>query len=245
MGRRHMSMRQAQSLITMLGLEECTVAEVRAAVDDFSSDVIDAVDIQAKAGGSWTWHIAKFQRLLPFVVSRCAGFRLELEFAFTHFCNSRSNPWRLVLYSDEITPGNVLKLQNRRKAACWYLGIVEMMGFLRREEGWLTTGVIRASEVKKLHGGYSSVARALLRSLFLGNDGVSIAGVAVHLFGSPRLLYFRFEKRFNNIRDGNKLNNHSGSSARCQRLIRSMAAAHPLDGSNISSTTIINNDFHP
>ena len=188
MGRRHMSMRQAQSLLTMLGPEECTEAEVRAAVDDFCSAVIDVVYIPAKAGGSYEWHIAKFQRLLPFVVSHCAGFRSELESAFTHFPNSQSSPWRLVLYSDEITPGNVLKLQNRRKAACWYLGVVEMMGFLRREEGWLTIGVIRAKMVKTLRGGYSSVARALLRSLFLGNDGVSTAGVAVHLFGSSRLL---------------------------------------------------------
>ena len=127
-------------------------------------------------------------------MSRCAGFRLELESAFTQFPNSQSSPWRLVLYSDEITPGNVLKLNNRRKAACWYLGIVEMMDFLRREEGWLTIGVIRAKMVKTLRGGYSSVARALLRSLFLGNDGVSTAGVVVHLLGSPRVLYFRFDK---------------------------------------------------
>ena len=48
--------------------------------------------------------------------------------------------------------------------------------------------------VKTLRGGYSSVARALLRSLFLGNDGVSTAGVVVHLLGSPRVLYFRFDK---------------------------------------------------
>ena len=194
LGHRHISMSEARTIFAMLGPEGCTEAEVRAAVDDFSSDVIDVVDIPAKAGGSWTWHIAKFQRLLPCVVSRCAGFRLELEFAFIHFPNSKTSPWHLVLYSDEITPGNVLKLQNRRKAACWYLGIVEMMGFLRREEAWLTFGVIRASEVKQLHGGYSSVARALLRSLFLGNDGVSTAGVAMHLLGSPRVLYFKFDK---------------------------------------------------
>ena len=147
LGHRHISMSEARTIIAMLGPEGCTEAEVRAAVDDFSSDVIDYVDIPATAGGSWTWHIAKFQRLLPFVVSRCAGFRLELESAFIHLPNSKTSPWHLVLYSDEITPGNVLKLQNRRKAACWYLGIVEMMGFLSREEAWLTLGVIRASEV--------------------------------------------------------------------------------------------------
>ena len=158
----------------MLGPEECTRAMVRSAVEDFSSDAIEAVYIPAKNVRVFEWHIAKFQRLLPFVVSSCAGFRLELESAFTHFPNSQSSPWRLVLYSDEITPGNVLKLQNRRKAACWYLGVVEMMGFLRREEGWLTIGVIRASVVHKLHGGYSSMARALRPSLFLGSDGVSL-----------------------------------------------------------------------
>lgn len=194
LGHRHISMSEARFIIGMLGPEGCTEAEVRAAVDDFSSDIIDVVDIPAKAGGSWTWHIAKFQRLLPFVVSRCAGFRWELESALTHFPNSQSSPWHLVLYSDEVTPGNVLKLQNRRKAACWYLGIVEMMDFLRREEAWLTIGVIRASHVKKLHGGYSSVARVLLRSLLLGSDGVSSAGVPLHVLGSPRVLYFKFDK---------------------------------------------------
>ena len=39
---------------------------------------------------------------------------------------------------------------------------------------------------------------------------------------------------------------HPLNVTRCQRLIRSMAAAHPLDDSNKSSTTIIiNDDFHP
>ena len=81
----------------MLGPEECKRAVVRAAVDEFSSDVIDAVYIRAQDGGLYAWHIAKFQRLLPFVVSRCEGFRSELESAFTHFPNSQSSPWRLVL----------------------------------------------------------------------------------------------------------------------------------------------------
>ena len=125
LGHRHVSMSEVRRIVAMLDPEECTKTEVRAAVDEFSSDIIDVVDIAAKTGASWTWHIAKFQRLLPFVVSRCAGFRLELEVAFTHFCNSRSNPGRLVLYSDEITPGNVPKLQNRRKAAI--VGIWELL----------------------------------------------------------------------------------------------------------------------
>ena len=105
LGHRHISMSEARSIIGMLGPEGCTEAEVRAAVDDFSSDIIDVVDIPATAGGSWKWHIAKFQWLLPFVVSRCAGFRWELESALTHFPTSQTSPWHLVLYSDEITPG--------------------------------------------------------------------------------------------------------------------------------------------
>ena len=121
MAHRNMSQR---GLVALLGPEECTRWDVQSAVTEFSSYVIEAVYIQAKDGDSFEWHIAKFQRLLPFVVSRCEGFRSELESAFTRFPNSQSSPWRLVLYSDEITPGNVLKLNNRRKAACWYSGIV-------------------------------------------------------------------------------------------------------------------------
>ena len=51
---RHISMSEARAIFAMLGPEECTEAETRAAVDDFSSDVIDVVDTPAKVGGSWT-----------------------------------------------------------------------------------------------------------------------------------------------------------------------------------------------
>ncbi len=64
--------------------EGCTEADVRAAVDDFFSDIIDVVDLPATVGGSWTWHIVK----VPTVAAICrvalrgrqigAGVRIDL-----------------------------------------------------------------------------------------------------------------------------------------------------------------------
>ena len=58
MGHRHMSQ---QGLVALLGPEECTRAVVRSAVDEFSSDVIDAVDMLLD---EVSWNDASWSRMV-------------------------------------------------------------------------------------------------------------------------------------------------------------------------------------
>ena len=55
-------------------------------------------------------------------------------------------PWKLILYSDGITPGSVLALDNQRKAVVWYFSFLEFGKLLSCEEVWLPLAFARTIE---------------------------------------------------------------------------------------------------
>ena len=91
-----------------------------------------------------------------------------------------------------VVPGDVLRLDNKRKATCFYLGILEMGQYLRFEEAWVPVGILLATEAKQLQGGFPAAARALLRSLLVGTDGIGTSGVSISVDGNSHIVYFRF-----------------------------------------------------
>lgn len=85
-------------------------------------------------------------------------------------------PWRLLLYADEIVPGNPLRPDNKRKVWVIYASWLELGDLLYSENAWLAVGVIRNHIVKTVRGGISNVIRALLRECFAGACSLSSAG---------------------------------------------------------------------
>ena len=82
--------------------------------------------------------------------------------------STRENPWSLVAYGDEITPGNVMDPDNHRKA----FGVTfTLKDFgpktLCHTEAWLPWCVIRSIQHHKIRGGMSTVWRFLLRHVFV------------------------------------------------------------------------------
>ena len=76
--------------------------------------------------------------------------------------SSIDQPWRLVLYSDGIVPGNVLALMPSRKSDCIYYSFAELgHAALAREEAWFTAATIRMSEVDSVRGKLPAVFKAL------------------------------------------------------------------------------------
>ena len=76
-------------------------------------------------------------------------------------------PWGLILYSDEITPGNVLSHDNRRRFWAFYFSVKQFgAANLQQEGAWLCALVVRSTIVQDLEGGASQLAAALLRSIF-------------------------------------------------------------------------------
>ena len=71
--------------------------------------------------------------------------------------SSFEDKWGLVMYMDEVTPGNVLSGRLSRKSWCIYGTIL----------AWMPVAHIRSTLVDGLKGGVSQVFAAVLKSIFL------------------------------------------------------------------------------
>lgn len=98
-------------------------------------------------------------------------------------------PLGAILYLDEVTPGNVLRPDNRRKFWSIYLGFKEFAAAaLCREQFWLPLAVLRTCVSHDVKGGISLAVRELIRSVLLAPCELSHIGVAVDMLGGPQLV---------------------------------------------------------
>eukprot|EP00438_Fugacium_kawagutii_P011637 Skav222051 [mRNA] locus=scaffold1020:518662:520062:+ [translate_table: standard] len=74
-------------------------------------------------------------------------------------CSTR--PFRVIIYADEILPGDQLKATNSRKLVAFYWSVLEFDGQLGREDVWMHTFVLRTMHVKRVLGGYSQILRKI------------------------------------------------------------------------------------
>ena len=104
-----------------------------------------------------------------------------------------TKPYHLVVYADEIVPGNVLRLHNERKAMCWYFTIVEFPMALRQHvDMWAPFAIIASEAVKEIPGGHSNVARCLFRKMFL-DERIADQGVTLHVGENDEAYRFFFK----------------------------------------------------
>ena len=85
----------------------------------------------------------------------------------THQSNPSSitKPWNLMLYSDEIIPGNVLGRAERKLWAV-YATFHELGHFLSHEDVWLTISLERSNFVSQLEGGICQIMSTVLSAIF-------------------------------------------------------------------------------
>ena len=97
-----------------------------------------------------------------------------LLYLLTHTCPTFGNLLRrpactakLVFYSDETVPGNVMRPDSGRGLECFYWTIIELPTWFRvRKFGWFTLLVIRTSLVRKVQGGMSAIWRQVFKVFF-------------------------------------------------------------------------------
>jgi hypothetical protein len=108
-----------------------------------------------------------------------------------------ARPWRLALYSDEVTPGNVISHDNLRKAWAIYWGIIDISRrALHSEDAWLLLCLKRSSEVKEIPAGISAVMAACVEQ-FITGGAYDVTTVGWHLVfpnGSSCILWLRVEQ---------------------------------------------------
>ena len=131
----------------------------------------------------WRFHVAlRFTRQAltacdPVVaLSRSAVLKVwQLGFGRPHA------PANLVIYAGEATPGNVLRLDNRRKVLAVYVTLREFGPVLvKHADMWLPLAILRSSQIKDILGGTSFCMRTLLRRIFI-TDKVTSEGVLLDL----------------------------------------------------------------
>ena len=94
---------------------------------------------------------------------------------------SPEQPWSLILYSDEVTPGNVLAVRNDRKFHGIYFSFIELgVNALSREESWFVLVVEFSNTVNELSAGISQVFSKCIRYFFQA-DGFNLATAGMML----------------------------------------------------------------
>ena len=93
---------------------------VRGELDSLKRDLVHAISL-----GEGSVEAARLQSLLPRVLSVSPAFHELVRAVLRRFPNSRDRPWRLVLYVDEITLGNVQKTANMRRMKNVYASFLE------------------------------------------------------------------------------------------------------------------------
>jgi hypothetical protein len=127
-----------------------------------------------------------------FVAAQCAMFSALLISTFDRCPCSAANPWRLIIYADEATPGNAMKLDNLRILQCVHWSILEFgAAALAKEDFWLVATTVGSKLVRSVSGGMSQLMAAVLKNMFASNGhNMHTAGISVVLNDGSTLRLF-------------------------------------------------------
>ena len=178
-------------------------ADIREARDAVAQQMTGYGRVQQQiplARDDGTVWLLEMQAVLPMLVVTARDSTMFSNLMYTTACRvgmpTPEKPWRMILYADEVDPGNPLASSHGRKFWAVYWSIAEF-GYLAlsHEELWFTCLTARTDEVKKLNGGISAVVAGFLRHTFMGRFNVATAGAQLELSGAhaqPFRLFMKF-----------------------------------------------------
>ena len=147
------------------------------------------LDFQALDGSKKSYPALNIKSYLCALWNESESFKQLLERTAVAFPAQFHCPWGLIVYMDEVTPGNVLAARTSRKAWAIYASILEFkLEDLAQELAWFPVMHLRSSEVEKLQGGISQVFAGVLKSIFL--DGICDPRLGLLLPGGRPLKIF-------------------------------------------------------
>ena len=120
----------------------------------------------------------------------CLTHALEASTSFRKFFRQRladrpatpENPWTIVIYSDEVTPGNVLALANDRKFQAVYWTFLELgTNALSREESWFTVLTEYIAKINELDSGLSQALGAIFKLFHQPPFDIRRTGITLRL----------------------------------------------------------------
>ena len=134
--------------------------------------LIQTMDVQLISGHTYPMLIAHPWALLWYLFDQCASWRDLVVARHRENPSSVEKPWGLVLYTDEVTPGNALSPDLTRKSQACYMSFLELgHAALARESAWLCLLVHRSNQVRHVFGKMAQVIGALLKIMFPVDGG--------------------------------------------------------------------------
>lgn len=162
---------QIEKLLALLrkeeNLEDALGADRKAlgrSMDDLRRSVGEVEQLTTVDGGKFECSTASLPNSLPHVVLRSPAWAEDFRLASDRRPCTQASPFHLLVYTDEATQCNVLRLDNRRKLAAMYVAIQEIRQERHKHDGmWLPAACIRSSVAKSVAGGlYAEVVQAVL-----------------------------------------------------------------------------------
>ena len=169
------------------GLPEGSVSRptLRQARDQLMKDttpygtVVQLLELSGKDGVTRAVPIANPFALIYSAVRDCAPFREFMKLKLEEQPPSPDAAWSLVLYSDEVTPGNPLSTNNKRKFHAVYFSFLEFgTNALSREESWFTVVTEYSTTINDVCAGLSQLLAGVIKVFFddggfnLGTNGI-------------------------------------------------------------------------
>lgn len=149
-------------------------------------EVEHVIKLPLTKGGEFSWRICRPDKLIQFLAEGSQQYQQALSCAFDAAAGQRLGA---IYYLDEVTPGNVLRPDNKRKFWAFYLGFQQCgAAVLCREQFWAPVAVLRTDVAYKIKGGISACFRHLLRCTVLDPCNLADIGCPVTIHGAPQLL---------------------------------------------------------
>ena len=153
------------------------------------SDIFSSMNIEMVSGEIKKFPIVSPLVLLGHLVAHVPSFARFFSGQLVKHPNNIDQKWRLVIYSDEIVPGNVIKPRNDRKLVALYFSFEEFDTGTSCEDCWFVLTCIRSNALKDIKDGWSQVFRVAVEKFF--ESPLNVAnGVMLHIQDhGPHLLF--------------------------------------------------------
>ena len=134
---------------------------VRKGKDKLRKELEIIIDVPLKKGGTFSWGMFDPAGLLQHYCKESPEYADRISRAWQRYPAGR---WRLILYEDEIQPGNAFL--SKKKLHAWYFSFREFDVEIYDENSWLCFAVLQSSIVPSVQGGFSCVSKLVHQALF-------------------------------------------------------------------------------
>ena len=129
--------------------------------------LIKTVDLVGSDGSMVAIPIINVFSLIDGAYGQGGGYTALIDETLRTCPNSVDEPWSILLYTDEIVPGNVLSHENKRKVTVVYMSILQFGAIrLSQECSWLTLACVRSSVLGTVKAGLSQLTKVVVKDLF-------------------------------------------------------------------------------